>query len=201
MATQQNKSDDSGLSLLAIPLAWLVPGAGHMLIGQRTRGIVFCITIHLMFAAGLLISGIRAINPPDQAIWTYTQFMAGWPTLVAWRIEKNSALEMNDLQKRYLQDYPGRDSDVRTLSDSNDENARQEARQRLIEHSHAFITQNPNFSYVPKVQDVGSVYCGIAGMLNLLVFFDVLLRLFGPPRHAPKDDAAPAAENTAGGVK
>ena len=33
--------------------------------------------------------------------------------------------------------------------------------------------------YSPKIQDIGSVYCGIAGMLNMLVVFDVLLRVSG----------------------
>ena len=42
----------------------------------RARGLVFMATIHLLFAGGLLIGGIKSINPPDQAIWTYTQFLS-----------------------------------------------------------------------------------------------------------------------------
>ena len=40
-------------------------------------------------------------------------------------------------------------------------------------------------AYHPKVQDIGAVYCGIAGMLNLLVMFDVLLRITGSVREDP----------------
>ena len=67
----------TAVGFLALVLAWLVPGLGHMLIGQRARGLIFFATLHLLFAGGMLIGGIRAINPPEQAIWTYTQMLTG----------------------------------------------------------------------------------------------------------------------------
>ena len=44
---------------------WLLPGAGYWLIGQRTRAITVGITILLLFAFGVLISGIRVVQAPD----------------------------------------------------------------------------------------------------------------------------------------
>jgi hypothetical protein len=41
---------------------WLVPGAGYALIGQRVRGLVVGVTILLLFAAGLLIGGMRVVD-------------------------------------------------------------------------------------------------------------------------------------------
>ena len=38
-------------------LAWLVPGAGHLLQGRRQKGIVFLIALPLMFAVGLWLEG------------------------------------------------------------------------------------------------------------------------------------------------
>jgi hypothetical protein len=38
-------------------LAWLIPGAGHLLQKRRDKGIVFLIAIPLMFAIGLYLSG------------------------------------------------------------------------------------------------------------------------------------------------
>lgn len=38
-------------------LAWLVPGAGHILVGQRAKGLVFLVTLPLMFAIGLWLQG------------------------------------------------------------------------------------------------------------------------------------------------
>jgi hypothetical protein len=43
-------------------VGWLVPGGGYVMIGQRARGVVVGITILLIFAAGLLIGGIRVID-------------------------------------------------------------------------------------------------------------------------------------------
>ena len=138
------------LDYLAIALAWLIPGAGHIALGKWKRGLVFMIAIHALFAGGLLLAGIRAVNPTDrpnvaaeekiigQPIWTYTQLLAGWPTLV-----------ITTAQNKQLRADP------------------------LV--------------FAPRIQDVGAVYCGLAGMLNLLVMFDILVRI-GGNRRGEEDD-------------
>ena len=47
------------------------------------------------------------------------------------------------------------------------------------------LEKYPAFAFHPKVHDMGAVYCGIAGMLNLLVMFDLLLRVTGSQRQDP----------------
>jgi hypothetical protein len=37
--------------------AWAVPGAGHLLLGRRQKGLVFLILLPLMFAGGLWLEG------------------------------------------------------------------------------------------------------------------------------------------------
>jgi hypothetical protein len=37
--------------------AWIVPGAGHLWLGRRQKGLIFLITLPLMFAAGLWLEG------------------------------------------------------------------------------------------------------------------------------------------------
>jgi len=64
------------------------------------------VTIHALFGMGLLIGGIRAINPPDQAIWTYTQFLSGWPMIIANRAEKNSQIELTALATQFERETP-----------------------------------------------------------------------------------------------
>ena len=44
------------LALVGI-LAWLVPGAGHLLVGRRAKGLVFLVILPLMFAIGLWLQG------------------------------------------------------------------------------------------------------------------------------------------------
>ena len=38
-------------------LAWLVPGAGHLLQGRRQKGLVFLVTLPFMFGIGLWLQG------------------------------------------------------------------------------------------------------------------------------------------------
>jgi hypothetical protein len=188
------------IGYVALVLAWAVPGLGHFLIGQKARGFLFMICIHGLFAAGLLIGGIRVINPPDQPIWTYTQFLSGWPMFVANRVEKSSRLELGDhtlSPQSYPQQYKG--ALITQFEQQAPEHRPNETPNqylaRLQAYSVVYIQNHPSFAFHPKIQDVGSVYCGIAGMLNLLVIFDVLLRITGSKREQP--GAKPAPESLA----
>ena len=44
--------------------AWAIPGLGFILIGQRARGITVGVTVVGLFALGLLIGGVRALEVP-----------------------------------------------------------------------------------------------------------------------------------------
>jgi hypothetical protein len=43
--------------LAASALAWAVPGAGHLLLGRRQKGLVFLVALPAMFLIGLGLSG------------------------------------------------------------------------------------------------------------------------------------------------
>jgi hypothetical protein len=43
--------------LAASALAWALPGAGHLLLGRRQKGIVFLLALTSMFGVGLSLSG------------------------------------------------------------------------------------------------------------------------------------------------
>jgi len=157
------------LEYAAVLLGWLVPGLGHLLIGERARGIIFIVTIHGLFAAGMLLGGIKAINPPDQALWSYTQFLSGWPMIVANRVERAESARLAKVEGAYRDDVrPAVGDPLKT----------EERRELGVKAQQA----EPGLVYMPKVQDIGAVYCGIAGMLNLLVVFDALLRVTGTSR-------------------
>lgn len=44
--------------------SWLVPGLGYWMIGQTARGVTIGVTVVLTFLAGLLIGGIRVLEVP-----------------------------------------------------------------------------------------------------------------------------------------
>jgi hypothetical protein len=79
-------------------VTWLVPGAGYWLLGQRARALTVCITIFTLYFIGMLVGGLRVVDPPasysePQKIvfdkpWFMGQILAGPVTLVVAAIGK-----------------------------------------------------------------------------------------------------------------
>ena len=55
-ATTVEDTRSGGLVLLCLA-SWALPGAGHLWLGRRTKGLVFLVALPLMFAIGLAIHG------------------------------------------------------------------------------------------------------------------------------------------------
>lgn len=51
------RSTEASPAVLVCVLAWLVPGAGHLWLGRRQKGIVFLLALPLMFLVGLWAEG------------------------------------------------------------------------------------------------------------------------------------------------
>ena len=66
-------------------LAWLVPGLGHLFIGERVRGWVCLITIAVTFWGGVAIGGVHeTVNPQQRKAWFLAQSCTGGHALVAY---------------------------------------------------------------------------------------------------------------------
>ena len=55
-ATAADETQSGGLVLLCLA-SWAIPGAVHLWLGRRQKGVVFLIALPLMFAIGLAIHG------------------------------------------------------------------------------------------------------------------------------------------------
>jgi hypothetical protein len=51
--------------------AWLVPGGGYFLIGQRARAVTVAVTITALFLGGIVVGGIRIMDPPGWGQYGY----------------------------------------------------------------------------------------------------------------------------------
>ncbi|MDA1092770.1 MAG: hypothetical protein O3A25_05815 [Acidobacteria bacterium] len=51
---------DGGRALAALALAWAIPGAGHLWLGRRQKGVVFLCALPVMFGLGLWLEGALA---------------------------------------------------------------------------------------------------------------------------------------------
>jgi hypothetical protein len=56
-AERTRAAAEPGRLALICALAWLIPGAGHLMQGRRDKGLVFLIALPLMFGIGLWLEG------------------------------------------------------------------------------------------------------------------------------------------------
>ena len=56
-AERPREAAEPGRLLLVCALAWLIPGAGHLLLGRRQKGLIFLVALPLMFLTGLWLEG------------------------------------------------------------------------------------------------------------------------------------------------
>jgi hypothetical protein len=64
------------LYTMAVGLAaWVVPGAGHIIIGERARGFIIFAAITALFVGGLYIGSIGVIDPANQKPWYVGQML------------------------------------------------------------------------------------------------------------------------------
>jgi uncharacterized membrane protein YdcZ (DUF606 family) len=68
-------------------LAWLVPGAGHLYLGQRMKAVVFFVAIVGTFVAGMALGRFRIVDVPhsvqDPNFWVFLgQLCTGLVTAV-----------------------------------------------------------------------------------------------------------------------
>jgi hypothetical protein len=56
-AAERPRGADPARLVFICVLAWLIPGAGHLFQGRRSKGIILLIALPLMFAIGLWLEG------------------------------------------------------------------------------------------------------------------------------------------------
>ena len=130
-------------------LAWVVPGLGHLVIGERARGVILMVCLYSLFGAGLLIGGIDVVDADRDPLWFAGQSLLGPVTILI------------DLQHAALDRQLGRQI--------------KEAGQ--LEALLAADSPAPAYrASIGRVNELGTLYCTLAGLLNLLVILDVAYR-------------------------
>jgi hypothetical protein len=146
--------------IFPVILAWIVPGLGHVLIGEKKRGIIVGVTLLSMFIAGLLIGGIDVVDRRNDFLWYCGEVLIG-PLAVAVD-QYHASLDTYDRPThRYIPPSP---------------------------------TDNPRPYSVSlgRVNELGTLYCTLAGVLNLLAILDLIGRATGEDTAIYEDDNRPA---------
>lgn len=151
---------------LAALLAWVLPGMGHWFIGERRRGVIVGGTLLAMFFGGMLVGGLDVIDYRRDRIWFAGQALIGpiaiGVNMVHAAMDPPPTVSRDRETNRIHREYP---------------------------EPHA-----PTAGYEPKyypsigrVNELGTLYCTLAGVLNLLAILDVVGRV----THIPNEDDLP----------
>ena len=84
-ATAAEETQSGTLVLLCLA-SWAIPGAGHLWLGRRSKGVVFLFALPLMFAIGLAIRGRLFpfdLSEPLVALAAVADVGIGIPYLIA----------------------------------------------------------------------------------------------------------------------
>ena len=74
--TEPHAKENHTIFLLTVGLlAWLIPGAGHLMIKENKRALIISVTIILTFCVGLYVGSIGIINPIGAKPWYVAQIM------------------------------------------------------------------------------------------------------------------------------
>lgn len=85
-ATTADREQSTIHPFLLCAAAWLVPGAGHVWQGRRQKGLIFFVSLLLMFACGLWLRGRLFPFEPSQplvALAALANLGLGLPLIVA----------------------------------------------------------------------------------------------------------------------
>lgn len=168
-------------------LAFLFPGLGHVAQGQRRRGVLIGTGLLGLFAGGLLVGGIDVVDRREDRLWFFAQGLIGPLAFGADYLHQNhfKVLEPADRARRTpatpRSALPGETRDpvasfftlappMATAPDA----------------STGRVASPPNIKSIGHMNELGMLFCGVAGMMNLIVMIDAAF----PRSRRPKEPTA-----------
>lgn len=147
--------DTTAKAIQAGLLSWVLPGAGHFWLGQRSLALVMLVGVSLPYLIGLAVGGVtNSVNPRSNKWLFLAELGVGGYTVpgyfVSQRIER--AL-LRDL------DLPAIPTEASAQTD-------------IDRWDRA---RSPFVAYYPE-SDIAQIYLATAGLLNLLVILDAISR-------------------------
>lgn len=154
-------------------LALLFPGAGHWLLGERRRARLIASGVLGLFLTGILVGGIDVVDSKgEDRIWYMGQSLVG---PLAWSVNfahqhhfKGVDPETGERRSAYPDETRGHGGVLRPAQPGE---------------------RPPNIKSMAKVNELGTLFCTVAGMMNLIVIVDAAFprRREPDPRDPPEN--------------
>lgn len=174
----ERKSNNRIVAVIVMVLAWAVPGAGHVFIGRVTRGIIIFVTITATFWAGVAMGGVMTVDSRTERWWFAANMCTGVNGLTGWYRSKDvyaqAELELaSDAYATRLRDDHSlaTSADGRMLTSVQQVDVSNALRLQYVDK----ILSDKGYRLSPPAETVARAYAGVAGLLNALCIFDVVL--------------------------
>jgi len=136
--------DEQTFSLSAGLLGWILPGLGQIKNGDFLRGKLIMLGVVGMFLMGVLVGGVDCVDRKEDGLWFVAQAGAG-PIACMTDIANDMLLKQ------------GRVGVMMPLALAN-----------------GAITQVNSFKSVGAVNDIGTLFTAMAGLLNIAALLDAM---------------------------
>jgi TM2 domain-containing membrane protein YozV len=189
--------------LLALVLAWLVPGAGHFYLGRPVRGAIIFVVIGATFWVGVAVGGVLTVDYYNSRGWFVAQMCTGAHGLYGWHRQKNVYEPVfTDIAEKMKDSNPKITTQgVISLFMLGTSESRDSANPGTIRDAVLVVgevdaaLQKQGVAMLYPTENVARAYSGVAGMLNLLCIIDAMVLSFMGTYGEPEpSDAAPTRE-------
>lgn len=152
---------------LAAVFAFLLPGAGHAILGETRRAGLIALGVLGLFLGGLIIGGIDVVDRKENPIWFFGQAMVGPLTFGVNYVHQNRLKVVDPADGTLRSPLPAlRDDQGRVV---------REAEVRGpggIAQPGQPGQRPPKGKALGRMHELGTLFITIAGMLNLIAILD-----------------------------
>ena len=155
---------------------WLLPGAGYLLIGQRARGVTIGVSILALFVLGLLVGGVRVMEVPGYVTDTGERQMVEVP---GYRTDQGQVVpprKLWSLQAAPLNEVRNKPWSLPQLMAGPVAIAAGTWSVMAARPDPAHQGQPRGALTHARLNEIGSLYLSVAGLLNLMVIIDAAHR-------------------------
>lgn len=144
--------------------AIILPGLGHVVAGEVKRGVLAGAGVLGLFFGGLFIGGIDVVDSKEDSVWFYGQALVG-PLAFGVDWAHQGRFKVIDAKGN--------------LRSANPNEGRDPATGKIV-----LGGTPPNEKSLGKVNELGTLFATVAGMLNLVIILDAGF----PSRDKPKGE-------------
>lgn len=151
----------TGFNPFAGVAALIVPGLGHIILGQFRRGILVGFGVLGLFFAGLLVGGIDSVDSKEDALWFIAQAPTGVVAFATNSIHQNKFKGVDPTSRAAPRRMPNPGESI------NDRGV-------IVPGG-----DPPAQRSLARVHEMGILFTAVAGLLNVLAAIDAMFPTIG----------------------